>query len=223
MTCRQTTSLTPRILLVDDHPLVRSGVRACLEASCNVEVTGEASNIAEALRAIEQEAPDIMITDIRMPPDSGMELVSTVAQMNPSIKILVLTMLGNVALVSQAINLGASGYLLKDSPAVELEHAIDAVLKGETYFAQRLLPMLQESNPIPRSRKPLTPKETAVLKLLAQGQSSKQIADTLGMSVRTVETHRLHLRRKLKLEGQAPLTHYAADLSDLILHSTPGH
>ncbi|KAF1021669.1 MAG: Oxygen regulatory protein NreC [Paracidovorax wautersii] len=175
-----------RVLLVDDHPLVRDGIRMRLEAAPGIVVVGEAANVDDAFAAVAQTEPDIVITDIRMPGRSGVELAADLSARFPDVRVVVLSMLKHAEYVHRALALGP-----------ELRQLLSGYL------------------PAAVSRKPLTEREAAVLKLLAQGQSSKAIAEALGMSVRTVETHRLHLRRKLHLQGSTPLVNYAADFSDL--------
>lgn len=205
-----------RVLLVDDHPLVRDGIRARLEATEHVVVVGEAGGVAEAEELAAALEPDLVISDIRMPGASGIELIARFAQRFAGLRLVILSMHQDPEYVRRALDLGALGYVLKDAAAQQLLDAIDAVMQGCTYLSPGLQALLAEELPPARSSRPITPKEAAVLQLLAQGCSSREIALSLGASVRTIETHRLHLRRKLRVDGQAALVKYAVDFADLM-------
>jgi DNA-binding NarL/FixJ family response regulator len=200
-----------QVLLVDDHPLVRDGVRMRLEAAADVRVAADVGSLAEALEAAERLRPDIVVTDIRMPDASGLQLAAEFAVRFPDIRILVLSMHRDPEYIRRAVSLGVWGYVLKDEPAQQLVDALDRVHRGETYFSPPVLQVLHEPQPPDRAQRELTPREADVLALLAQGCSNREIAQRLGASVRTVETHRLHLRRKLDIDGQAALVKYAVD------------
>lgn len=206
-----------RVVLVDDHPLVRDGIRMRLDATSDVMVVGEASCVDEAVALTEALTPDVLITDIRMPEVSGIQLIALFAQRHPAVQVLVLSMLKDPAYVQRAMALGARGYVLKDDPAQHLVEAIRTVAHAGVYLSPALSDLLGSGVPAVRSHRPLTPKESAVLSLLAQGHSNKEIAEMLGASIRTVESHRLHLRRKLRVEGRAALVKYAVDHYDLDL------
>ncbi|MDR5738930.1 MULTISPECIES: response regulator transcription factor [unclassified Caballeronia] len=202
-----------RIVIVDDHPLVRDGLRARLDAVSHVRVTGEAANGAEALALAADEAsrPDLVLMDVGMAGMSGIELAACFHERFPAIRVLMLSMHDNVEYVTQAVRAGASGYVLKDSPAAEIIHAIDAVLAGKTFFSAGLAARMIQAQAMQTPQDRLTPRERDVLDALAQGLSSKQIAQQHGLSVRTVETHRLNLKRKLSIDGQAELIKYAVE------------
>ncbi|MBS7779726.1 response regulator transcription factor [Acidovorax sp. CCYZU-2555] len=206
-----------RVLLVDDHPLVRDGIRMRLGITDHIVVVGEAASVAEAAELAQALQPDVVVTDIRMPGASGIELVAQFAQTFPDLRIVVLSMHRDPEYVRRALDLGALAYVLKDGAAQQLLDAIDAVVQGCIYLSPGLQELLGECAPLQRSSRPITPKEAEVLHLLAQGRSSREIAQTLGASVRTIETHRLHLRRKLRVDGQAALVKYAVDYVDLTL------
>lgn len=206
-----------RVLLVDDHPLVRDGIRMRLGITDHIVVVGEAANVAEAAELAATLEPDVVVTDIRMPGASGIELVAQFSQAFSDLRIVVLSMHQDPEYVRRALDLGALAYVLKDGAAQQLLDAIDAVMRGCIYLSPGLQALLGESAPLQRSSRPITPKEAEVLHLLAQGHSSREIAQTLGASVRTIETHRLHLRRKLRVDGQAALVKYAVDYVDLTL------
>lgn len=209
---------TIRLLLVDDHPFVRDGVRMRLEATGQIAVVGEADCVNDAIRLTAQltgdQAPDIVLTDISMRTLSGIELTAQFRRHFPNISVLVLSMHNNPEYVRRAFDEGAKGYVLKDAPAQELVDAILAVYAGQTYFSLELRQHLEptaEPDATDDDTTVLTPKELATMQWLACGYSNKQIARVLGISVRTVETHRLNVRRKLGIAGQAELVKYAID------------
>ncbi|CAH2904639.1 MAG: Two-component transcriptional response regulator, LuxR family [uncultured Paraburkholderia sp.] len=183
-----TSHVTARLILVDDHPLVRDGLRARLEAVRNLEVVGEAGNAQEALA-----------------------LAGMFHERFPGIRVLMLSMHDNLEYVTQAVRAGASGYVLKDSPATEIIQAISTVLDGKTYFSAGLGARLIQASAMQSPVERLTPRERDILDALAEGLSSKQIAQRNDLSVRTVETHRLNLKRKLDIEGQAELIKFAVE------------
>lgn len=204
---------TIHLLLVDDHPFVRDGVRMRLEATEAIQVIGEAGSVDEAMQITSDLSakgcpPDIVLTDISMRGMSGIQLATLFQNRFPTIDVLVLSMHDNPEYVKRAIESGAKGYVLKDAPAQQLVDAIHAVYAGNTFFSHEL----QQHTDISGAQgwnSPLTAKESATLAWLACGYSNKQIAQELQMSVRTVETHRLNLRRKLRIKGQAELVKYA--------------
>ncbi|WP_250474348.1 response regulator transcription factor [Caballeronia sp. GAFFF1] len=202
-----------RLLLVDDHPLVRDGLRARLDAVPRLSVTGEAGNGHEALALAADEAtrPDLVLMDVGMAGMSGIELAARFHERFPAIRVLMLSMHDNVEYVTQAVRAGASGYVLKDSPATEIIQAIDAVLAGKTFFSAGLAARMIQAQAMQTPLERLTPRERDILDALAQGLSSKQIATQHGLSVRTVETHRLNLKRKLSIDGQAELIKFAVE------------
>lgn len=204
-----------RVLLVDDHPFVLDGVRLRLEATGEMTVVGEASNVEDAVVLAEQRRPDLVVSDIHMPDANGLQLATRFAERFPSIRVVALSMHKDPEYVRRAFALGVAAYVLKEAPAHELVTAIRTVAAGGTYLNAELQAYLQPDDPPPSSRRTLTPKEATVLKLVAEGYSNKEIAERLGTSVRTVETHRLHVRRKLQVGGRAELVKYAVHFSDL--------
>ncbi|ESJ12511.1 LuxR family transcriptional regulator [Cupriavidus sp. HPC(L)] len=204
-----------RVLLVDDHPFVLDGVRLRLEATGEMTVVGEASNVEDAIVVAEQRRPDLVVSDIHMPDANGLQLATRFAERFPSIRIVALSMHKDPEYVRRAFALGIAAYVLKEAPAHELVTAIRTVAAGGTYLNTELQAYLRTDEPPPSSRRTLTPKEATVLKLVAEGYSNKEIAERLGTSVRTVETHRLHVRRKLQVGGRAELVKYAVHFSDL--------
>jgi DNA-binding NarL/FixJ family response regulator len=205
-----------RLILVDDHPLVRDGLRARLEAVPDFAVVGEAGNADEALALAATHEPDLVLMDVGMRGMNGIALAALFHERFPGIRVLMLSMHDNVEYVTQAVRAGASGYVLKDSPGAEIIRAIGAVLDGKTYFSEGLSARLIHASAIRNPIERLTPRERDILDQLAEGLSSKQIAQRNGLSVRTVETHRLNLKRKLEIEGQAELIKFAVE------HRRPG-
>ncbi|MBN3805796.1 response regulator transcription factor [Paraburkholderia sp. Ac-20336] len=201
-----------RLLLVDDHPLVRDGLRARLEAVRHFEVVGEADNAQEALALAEKAAPHLALMDVGMKNGmNGIALAGLFHERFPAIRVLMLSMHDNLEYVTQAVRAGASGYVLKDSPALEIIQAIGAVLDGKTFFSAELSARLIQASATQSPVERLTPRERDILDALAEGLSSKQIAQRNDLSVRTVETHRQNLKRKLEIEGQAELIKFAVE------------
>jgi len=195
-----------RILLVDDHPLVRDGLRARLEASPRLRVVGEAGSSQEALEQAGACRPDLVLMDVNMKGGSGIEATARLVDRYPGIAVLILSMHDKPEYVTQAMQAGARGYVLKDAPGKDIVLAIDTVIGGGIYYSAALARQLA-SPATPDSL--LTLREQEVLKHIAAGESNKQIARALDLSVRTVETHRLNIKRKLGIEGQAELIRYA--------------
>ena len=199
---------TIRLLLVDDHPLVRDGLRARLEAVPGFEVVGEAGNAAEARERMAALQPSLVLMDVGMKDVNGIELTALLLEADPALQVLMLSMYDNPEYVHRAMQAGARGYVLKDSPASEIIAAIEAVAGGGTFLSPAVAKRLfrnQEARPV------LSPRESEILSALARGLSSKQIAREMDVSVRTVETHRQSIKRKLALDGQAELIKYAVE------------
>lgn len=201
-----------KLLLVDDHPLVRDGVRVRLEAVPHFEVVGEAGDADAALQAARTLSPDLALMDIGMRGMNGIALTEKFAEEFPEIAVLVLSMHDNLEYVRQVIRAGARGYVLKDAPASEPVEAIDAVLAGRPFYSAQLAMRMAEQAVMPTPVEALTPRERDILEGIAKGYANKRIADELGLSVRTVESHRLNLKRKLGIEGQAELVKFAVEL-----------
>ncbi len=197
-----------RVLLVDDHPLVREGIAARLSSEPGIDVVGEAGDAASALACLATLRPTIVLTDIGMKGVGGIELTRRLLAQEPALRVLVLSMYDSADYAQQALAAGASGYVLKDSPSAELVAALRSVAAGGTFLSPAMAQRLFRQ---PTTRTQLSDREQQILALLAQGQSSKQIARTLDIGVRTVETHRQAIRRKLDLEGQAELIRYAVE------------
>jgi DNA-binding NarL/FixJ family response regulator len=201
-----------KLLLVDDHPLVRDGVRVRLEAVPHFSVVGEAGDAEAALEAARTLSPDLALMDIGMRGMNGIALTEKFAEQFPEVAVLVLSMHDNLEVVRQVMRAGARGYVLKDAPASELVEAIDAVLAGRAFYSAQLAMRMAEQAITPTPVEALTPRERDILDGIAKGYANKRIADELGLSVRTVESHRLNLKRKLGIEGQAELVKYAVEL-----------
>jgi len=201
-----------RVLLVDDHPLVRAGIRRVLETRPGLTVVGEASNGAEALGLIENLEPDIVVLDLTMPEVDGLDVLNRLRRRSGTLRILVLTMHAQGEYVRRAIDAGADGYLLKESAVQELLTAIDTVWSGHPYYSPRIeaeLARSMEAGERPPDVARLTGREREVLRGIARGLSTKEMAARLAISARTVETHRANLMRKLEIRSIARLTQYA--------------
>ena len=189
-------------MIVDDHSLVRDGLRARLAVVSGLEVIGEAASGDEALELAQSLAPDLMLVDVGMRGMNGIELANALRQRHPAIKVLMLSMYDNREYVLSAIRAGARGYVLKESPTEEILAAIEAVCNGRNYFSAQVSSLvMQPVAAVPQ----LTAREHEVLLLLAHGRSNKVVANLLDISVRTVETHRLSLRRKLGADSASEL------------------
>jgi DNA-binding NarL/FixJ family response regulator len=197
-----------RIVLADDHDLVRSGIKALLSMVDGVEVVAEARNGEDLIALVESLAPDIVMTDISMPGMDGIAAISEIHGRHPEVRLLVLSMYDTVDFVKRAVASGACGYLMKDAPPFELEQAVRSVMATGSYFspaiAQRLL---QPSEPTVDDE--LTHRQVEILTLIAQGRASKEIAFELGLSPKTVDVHRARIMERLRLNDIASLTLYA--------------
>lgn len=194
-----------RLMLVDDHPLVRDGLRARLEAVPGLEVVAEADGADAALATAARTRPDLVLMDIGLRGASGIDATRRLLADQPALRVLVLSMHDGPEYVREALAAGAAGYVLKDSPADEIVQAIHAVIAGQRHLSAGLEP----APPSVRGDDGLTPREREVLALIAEGLSSRDIGQRLAMGVRTVETHRTNLRRKLGLSSAAALVRYA--------------
>ncbi|MFS8973046.1 response regulator transcription factor [Cupriavidus necator] len=207
------TDAPARVLLIDDHALVRDGMRMHLALQPSLRVVGEADDGEAALawldRAGEAELPDLVITDIGMRGMGGIALASALHDRYPELAVLIVSMHDNLEYVRQAVRAGARGYVLKDAPADELMAAIQSVLAGRVFYSARIARGMAEQSPGPLDA--LTRRERDILGCIGRGMANKEIAVQLGVSVRTVETHRLNLKRKLGIEGRAGLVKYAVE------------
>jgi DNA-binding NarL/FixJ family response regulator len=202
-----------RILIVDDHALVRAGIRALAERIDGVEMVGEAGNGAEALRLIKELKPDLVLLDISMPEASGFEVLAQQAKEFPEVRVIVLTAHEAEAYAIRALREGAAGFLLKSAAAVELKEAIETVTRGQTYISpelakKSLLEYGKDSSDRAKLDK-LSPRQREILKLVAEGLSTKEIAGHLSISAKTVETHRAQLMERLNIHDVAGLVRFA--------------
>ena len=196
------------ILLVDDHPLVRDGLRARLETISHFAIVAEAANAEEALHHAATHKIDLALMDINLGGMNGIDLTARFHALYPEIAVLMLSMHDKAEYVMQAIQAGARGYVLKDAPALDIITAIDTVMSGGIYYSAGLAKQL--ARPFTPAQL-LTRREKEVLQRIATGKSNKHIARELDLSVRTVETHRLNIKRKLGIEGQADLIRFALE------------
>lgn len=197
-----------RLMLVDDHPLVRDGLRARLGSVPGLEVVAEAGTAEEAHALLVEAAPDLVLMDVGMKGMNGIDLAAMLIERLPELRVLMLSMYDNPEYVQRAMRAGARGYVLKDAPAEEIVTAIEAVQAGGTFLSPVVSKRLFR-NQAPRPI--LSPRESEILSALGRGESSKQIAKALDLSVRTVEAHRQNIKRKLELAGQAELIKYAVE------------
>ena len=209
-----------RIILADDHQLVRAGIRSLLQRIPDVHVMAEAGDADEALRLIATQQPDIVLMDIGMAGLNGLEATERIAQAFPNVRVIILSMHDNKEYVLQALRAGAAGYLLKDSAKAELELAVRAVARGETYLSPpvskhviaayvRRAIGISAAPEDEQDLQRLTPRQREVLRHIAAGQTSQAIANTLGISVKTVETHRAQIMERLDIHDVAGLVRYA--------------
>lgn len=209
------TSEPLRVLLADDHAMVRAGIRALLEKIPDIQVVAEAGSGRETLTLISEHRPDLLLLDIAMPDLSGLEVLAELQQGQLSIKVIILTIHDNPAYAVSALRAGANGYLPKKAAGEELVKAIGAVMLGETYLSPAISSeVFAESKEagLPAEIVPaeeLTPRQRDVLRMIAEGYSTKEIARTLNISVKTVETHRALLMQRLDIHDVAGLVRYA--------------
>lgn len=198
-----------RIMIVDDHPLVAEGMQAILESYDDLCVVATLSNGQEAVDQVLSLAPDVVILDLNMPVLNGLQATEIILERRPETRILVLSMHDTPEYVSTALGHGAMGYILKDMATDEIRRAIDAVMRGERYLCPAAKGALDPgADP---GHEPLTSREQTILLHLAQGASNKDVAEQLGISVRTVETHRKNIRSKLGISSTAGLTRFALE------------
>ena len=203
-----------RIVLADDHTLVRAGIRALLEAAGNAEVVAECGEGREALELIGKHRPDVALLDIGMPGLNGLEVARRAAEESPRTKIVVLSMHADASYVREALRAGVAGYLLKGAAVAELPLAIESVMQGEKYLTPKIShtviqELLRGETPPTSPLGGLTQRQREILQLIAEGRSTREIAQTLGVSVKTVETHRLRLMDRLDIHDVAGLVRFA--------------
>jgi len=198
-----------RVLIVDDHPMVAQGISAILETYEDIEVVGTLCNGREAIDQIASLDPDVMLLDLNMPLVNGLNATEIILEKRPDTRILILSMHDSPEYISTALNHGAMGYLLKDVPTEEIKQAIDAVMGGARHLCAGAASAIKP--PADGAREALTSREQTILLELAQGKSNKDVACALDISVRTVETHRKNIKRKLGISSTAGLTRYAME------------
>jgi two-component system NarL family response regulator len=197
------------VVIVDDHPMVAEGIQSILESYDDITVVATLTNGREAVEKIGALQPDVVLMDLNMPEISGLTATEILLETNPDTRILILSMHDSPEYIATALSYGARGYILKDVPTDEIKIAIDTVMRGERYLCTGAKGSLE---PQPGDgREQLTSREQTVLLQLAQGKSNKEVANHLNISVRTVETHRKNIKRKLGISSTAGLTRYALE------------
>jgi DNA-binding NarL/FixJ family response regulator len=210
-----------RVLLVEDHTLVRAGLRSLLQSFGGIQVVAEAGDGRDALRLVETHKPDLVLMDVAMPGLNGLEATTRLRKEFPGIRVLILSMYSNEEYVIQSLRAGAAGYLLKDAATTELDLAIKAIARGETYLSPAVSKVVVSdyvrrvggegsevvADPSPYER--LTPRQREILQLIAEGNTTKEIAHLLNISAKTVETHRMQLMGQLDIHDVAGLVRYA--------------
>ncbi|WP_277758688.1 response regulator transcription factor [Pseudomonas sp. A34-9] len=209
--------MTCNLLLVDDHSLIRAGVRALVLDIPGYAVIGEANDGSQLLEMVEQLRPDIVLLDISMKETGGLEALQRLKRVRPQSKVLILSMHTDPALIMQALESGAHGYLLKDTTATELEHALEALRNNERYLSPAIahtvinqaLTRNQKQQPETADSHNLTARQLEILRLIVRGKSTREIANGLGLSIKTVETHRSQIMKRLQIYDVAGLVLFA--------------
>jgi two-component system nitrate/nitrite response regulator NarL len=199
-----------KVMLVDDHPLFREGISARLKMSQEISLVGEAENGKQALGLLGILKPDVVLMDINMPVMNGMDVLEVVAEMDLDTKFIILSMHEDREYIIRVIRMGAHGYMLKDISGEEMISAIKAVYEGEKHFSQEVAAILAQQD-IDRSENTLTNREQLILRLISLGYSNKKIAQELNNSVRTVETHKRNITKKLGINTTSGLVRYAIE------------
>lgn len=203
-----------RVIIAEDHTLVRAGIRTLLENIPGVIVIGEAGDGNTVLQLIEKQAPELVIMDIAMPGMSGLQATEKITEYYPSVKVLILSMYNNEEFVLKALKSGAAGYLLKEASTLELRLAVETIAGGEIYLSpgvsrQVVAKYINHINGKPESLNVLTPRQRQVLQLIAQGRTTKEIAKELNISLSSAETHRTRLMERLDIHDVAGLVRFA--------------
>ena len=197
-----------KVMIVDDHPMVAEGIQSILESYDDINVVGCLPNGRAAIESVAELDPDVILMDLNMPEIGGLSATEILLERQPDTRIVILSMHDNPEYISSALSHGAMGYILKDVPTDEIKLAIDTVMRGERYLCTGAQGSLE---PKDAARESLTEREQTILLQLAQGKSNKEVALTLDISVRTVETHRKNIKRKLGISSTAGLTRYAME------------
>jgi two-component system response regulator NreC len=206
----------PRVLIADDHAIVRTGLRTLLKAEPSMEFVGEATGGYEAIKMVGETKPDVLLLDISMPDLDGIAITKKIKPIFPEVRILILTIHEDKAMLREALRAGASGYVLKRAAESELISAINILMRGDMYVDPAMMRELldetvRSSRSLNAAVEPLTPRETEVLKYIVQGYTNRQIGEVLSISVRTVEGHRSNLSGKLGLQSRVDLVRYARE------------
>jgi DNA-binding NarL/FixJ family response regulator len=206
------------LFIVDDHKLVRDGMKALLSGIPTIEITGEASDGKEMFELLKERQPEVIIMDISLPEISGIELTRMLSQQYPSIRVLVLSMYNDEEFIFNSIKAGAKGFLPKNTSREELVEAIQAIHNGDEFFSESISKIILRSyirkatvdeEPADKNREALTPREIEILKLFVEGHINKEIGEMLDISIRTVETHKNHIMKKLALRSTVEMVKYA--------------
>lgn len=205
-----------KILIADDHAIVRAGLRALIHAETEMELVGEASGGYETIELVEKNQPDVLVLDLSMPDLDGIAVTRSLKAKFPGLRILILTLHEDKALLKEAIKAGAAGYILKRAAESELVSAIRTILRGDLYVDPSLVRTLigeprRAAPNSPAAKEALTPRETEILKLIVEGNTNRQIGEQLKISFRTVEGHRANIADKLGLHSRVELVRYARD------------
>ena len=202
-------NLPIRVVIVDDHPMVAQGIQSVLESYSELEIVGTLNNGRAVVEQLETLNPDVILMDLNMPEMGGLTATELVLERRPGTRVLILSMHDSQEYIASALSHGAMGYILKDVPTDEIKLAIDAVMSGERYLCTGAAGSLKPKNN--GAREALTGREQTILLQVAQGKSNKDVAGELEISVRTVETHRKNIKRKLGILSTAGLTRYAME------------
>ena len=215
MNAKKKSALKTKVLIVDDHPMMRQGLAQLITNEPDLTVCAEAENARQAVEAIAAGKPDLVLVDITLPDKSGIELIKDLQALHPDLRMLVISMHDESLFAERVLRAGARGYIMKQEGGKKLMLAVRHVLSGQVYVSEKMSSKIleifsgrrSETGPSPIER--LTDREFEVLQLVGQGKGTRQIAQLLHLSVKTVEVHRLHIREKLKLEDSSSLVHYA--------------
>lgn len=211
-----------RIVLADDHNLMRSGLKALLSGMAGVEVVAEATNGREAVELVNSTNPDVVLMDIGMKELNGIEAAALIARDRPSVRVIMLSMHDTQDFVLQALKAGAVGYVLKDAAPLELEFALQAVTNGETYLSPRVSRQVVQSYIRPPDAETglqaLSPRQREILKAIVIGRTTKQIAYDLGLSIKTIETHRAQIMERLDIHDVAGLVRFSIRIGLISAH-----
>lgn len=199
-----------KVMLVDDHPMVQDGLSACLSFYDDIQIVGTCNDGSEVLSTAQACRPDVILMDISMPTINGLDATEIITEALTDTKILIFSMHESAEFVTNAVQSGASGYILKDTNSEEVYQAIKSVAQGKAYFSSSIAKMLID-NPTTEASPRLTAREQMILSYIAKGQSSKAIAQTLDISFRTVEAHRRNIKSKLNIDSLAELVRYAVN------------